>query len=104
MTETPDQPSAGTPRLTSWAIDSRVAYVDLGDRVVVLALASEAAMPIALSGTASSIWRAVDGGQSTAEVTAEVAAEYDKTVAEVAAHVAGFLDELADKGYLHRRV
>jgi hypothetical protein len=78
-----------------WRYRDQVAFVDSGERVVVLDLTIPEDEPRILSESGSAIWRAVDGIRSDAEVVAEIARHYEIATVIVAPDVAEFLTELA---------
>ncbi|WP_426323935.1 PqqD family peptide modification chaperone [Microbacterium sp. E-13] len=89
-----------------WRISDAVAWVDSGDRAVVLDLEGGGGAPLALEDSAALIWFAVaegaasGGGRTTDEVVAHVAAEAETDAVAVEPDVVAFLGELLTRGWI----
>lgn len=81
----------------AWRIRDDVAWLDGGGRVVVLSLADTTATPLALEGSASVIWRALDGSDplTATQIAERVAAQVGVDVDAVADDVSSFVRDLA---------
>lgn len=97
---------ADNPR---WRISDAVAWVDSGDRAVVLDLEDPAGAPVALEESAALIWFGVadDGpegeGRTTDGIVGYVAAEADVDAEAVEPDVVAFLGELLARGWITPR-
>lgn len=93
-----------------WGISDAVAWVDSGDRAMVLDLKDARGVPEALEGSAALIWFAVaeggaDGtGLTAGGIVAQVAAEAGVDAGTVEPDVLAFLGELLDRGWVAPRV
>lgn len=79
---------------------SEVAWVDSGERVVVVRLDDLAADPVALEGSGAAIWLALSRPATVSEVVSDVAAYFDVERAAIAGDVAGFVADLTARGLL----
>lgn len=78
-----------------WVHSKDVAFVDGGDRVVVLPLSDLTPDgPQVLMGPAAVIWRAADGA-SEPSIVAAVAAEFDARESDVSNEIRDFLSQLS---------
>lgn len=80
-----------------------LAWVDDGDRVVVLRLADLAAEPLMLVGPAAEIWRRLDSPVTLEALAGELAAEFAADHDLVSADVASFLGDATAAGAVLRR-
>jgi hypothetical protein len=98
---------AADPR---WRISDAVAWVDSGDRAVVLDLEDGRGAPEALVESAALIWFAIDGGgpdgpgRTTDEIVEYVAAEAEVAREVAERDVVAFLTELLGRGWITPRV
>ncbi len=87
-----------------WTISPDVAYVDSGERVVVVDLAHLSADgPRILLGPAAEIWRAVVDTADEAEIVQRVTEHFDTDETQAAADIRQFLAGLAAQDLLVRR-
>ena len=84
----------------TWRRGDDVAVSSGPDAVTVLDLGSVQAVPVTLTGTALTIWSAVDGQSTTEQIVTATARFYDLPALEVRAEVARFLDTLRESGLL----
>lgn len=92
-----------------WRISDAVAWVDSGDRAVVLDLQDGRGAPEALVDSAALIWFAIDGGpeghgRTTDEIVAHVAVEAEVEAEAVEPDVVAFLGELLARGWIVPRL
>ncbi|WP_091492913.1 PqqD family peptide modification chaperone [Microbacterium pygmaeum] len=87
-----------------WAIREDVAWVESGDRVVVLGLSGDPRSPQSLEGSAALIWLAlVDGGDTATIVRWVAGAAGIVNPAEIADDVMAFLEQLLDNQWVQAR-
>jgi hypothetical protein len=92
-----------------WGASDAVAWVDSGDRAVVLDLVDGLAAPKALEQSGALIWFAVaEGGPAgegltTDEIVVQVAAEAEVDIDVVRDDVIAFLSELLERGWIAPR-
>lgn len=84
----------------TWGLGHDVAVSAGSDAVTVLDLDSPQAVPVTHSGTALTIWSAVDGHSTTEQIVAAAAESYDLPADAVRDEVARFLDMLRENGIL----
>ena len=90
-----------------WRHSPDVAWVDSGDRIVVLDLradSDQAGKPLALDESASVVWRQIDGAHSTNGIAELVAEEFGENPLGLRVDIDGFLTQLADHGFIVRVV
>ena len=83
-----------------WTVTDAVAWVDSGDRAVVLDLDDAAVAPKALEGPAALIWFAVAAGGTLEEIVARVAEEAETDAVQIEADVVAFLARLRQEGWI----
>lgn len=82
-----------------WRRSAHVAFVDDGDRVMLLDVAHpRSARPQLLAGSAADIWRAIDGVRTTTAIVDTVANRFEFSQPTLPAEVLSFLDCLSDAG------
>jgi hypothetical protein len=84
----------------TWCLGHDVAVSAERDDVTVLDFDSPQAVPLTLSGTALTIWSAVNGHSTTEQIVAATAESYDLPADGVRDEVARFLDMLRENGIL----
>jgi hypothetical protein len=85
-----------------WRVRRDVAVVETARSVVALALDSERPAPLALEGSASTIWQSIDGERDSGEIAVAVAVVYDTDVSVVLGELTEFLPELEKVGLIER--
>jgi Coenzyme PQQ synthesis protein D (PqqD) len=80
---------------TPWRHAEEISLVEGVDRVAIVTLTRLEDRPLVLTGTAASIWAAVDGARDDDAVASEVAARYDVPVEQIRTDVLTFLQHLA---------
>jgi hypothetical protein len=93
-----DSVSPTTGDETLWRRVEHAAYVDSGERVVVLDLDHLDLPPYVFEGTAAEIWACLDGDRTEAEVIDDLADAHALPVEAVADDVAGFIRRLQSLG------
>ncbi len=93
-----DSVSPPTGDKTVWRRVEHAAYVDSGERVVVLDLDHLDLPPYVFEGTAAEIWACLDGDRTESEIIDELAEAYQVEAAVVAVDVRQFVDRLRDLG------
>ena len=89
--------------MTVWRHRDDVAWTPGNDRVVVLDLRRpNEPGPMALEGTAGTIWQSIDGVRTVEQVVAAVAESYGLEAHQVERDVAAFVDELVGRDLLQR--
>lgn len=83
---------------TVWRRVDHAAYVDSGERVVVLDLDHLDHPPYIFEGTAAVVWTCLDGDRTESEIVSDLAEAYEVEAAMVAADVRQFVDRLRDLG------
>jgi Coenzyme PQQ synthesis protein D (PqqD) len=83
---------------TVWRRVEHTAYVESGERVVVLDLDHVDFAPYVFEGTAAVVWTCLDGLRTESEIVSDLAATYEVEAAVVAADVRQFVDRLRDLG------
>ncbi|MDO9397899.1 MAG: PqqD family protein [Herbiconiux sp.] len=83
-----------------WRTGERVAISVGTDSVTVLDLDDRAGVPVTLTGTAFTIWAAVDGRSTTEQIVRSTAESYEMPEAEVQPEVVRFLESLRAAGLL----
>jgi hypothetical protein len=78
-----------------WRHADEISHVQGAERVAIVTLSRLEDPPVVLTGTAASIWAAVDGARDDEAVACEVAARYDVPVEEIRTEVLTFLQHLA---------
>ncbi len=81
-----------------WRRATGTAYVESGERVVVLDLDHLDLPPYVFEGSAAQVFLCVDGDRTEAEIVHDLAEAYGAPVAVVADDVRQFLDRLAGLG------
>src|SRR4051794_21080474 len=89
-------PSPGAE--TVWRRVDHAAYVDSGERVVVLDLDHLDLPPYVFEGSAAAVWACFDGDRTEAEIVSELAEVYQVEPAVVAVDVRQFVDRLRTLG------
>ena len=74
------------------------AYVDSGERVVVIDLDHLDLPPYIFEGTAAVVWTCLDGDRTESEIVSDLAATYEVEAAVVAVDVRQFVDRLRSLG------
>jgi hypothetical protein len=92
---------AGLSPVAAYVHDARAFVRRTPDCVLVLGAAGSA--PLALRGTALSIWDALASPRSVDDVAQELAASYGAPVERVGAEVASLVEELHGRGVLAPR-
>jgi hypothetical protein len=77
-----------------------VAWVDSGDRVVLVRLADPGLEPVVLEGTAAELWLALAEHPTLEGLVGDVAARYEAPAEALAADVAAFVEDLRARGLL----
>jgi hypothetical protein len=90
--------SPPTGEETVWRRADHAAYVDSGERVVVLDLDHLGLPPYIFEGTAAAVWASLDGDLTEAEIVSELAAAYQVQPPVVAVDVRQFVDRLRALG------
>lgn len=83
---------------TVWRRATHAAYVESGERVVVLDLDHLDHPPYVFEGSAAQVWSSVDGDRNEAEIVADLAEAFDAPADVVAHDVRTFIDQLRDLG------
>lgn len=83
-----------------WTVTDAVAWVDSGDRAVVLDLDDVAVAPKALEGPAALIWFAVATGGTVEEIVARVAEGAETDAVQIEPDVLAFLARLRQEGWI----
>jgi hypothetical protein len=83
---------------TVWRRVDHAAYVDSGERVVVLDLDHLDLPPYIFEGSAAAVWACLDGDLTEAEIVSELAEAYQVEPAVVAVDVRQFVDRLRTLG------
>ena len=83
---------------TVWRRVDHAAYVDSGDRVVVLDLDHLDLPPYIFEDSAAAVWACFDGDLTEAEIVSELAEAYQVEPAVVAVDVRQFVDRLRTLG------
>lgn len=81
-----------------WVQSDSLAQVPSEGRVAMIDLDRLADPPMVLEGTAASIWAAIDGRRTVAEVVEAVAEEYALLPDDIRADVEAFVADLAQRG------
>lgn len=81
-----------------WTQSPTIAQVPSQGRVAMIDLDRLGDPPMVLEGTAASIWAAIDGHRSVAQVVDVVAAEYALPAEDIRADVEAFVADLAARG------
>ncbi len=74
----------------------KFAETEIDDEIVVMHL--DSGDFFSLTGTATDIWRLIDGARTREEIVAELSSSYDSGEAAIASDVDGLLVQLADAG------
>ena len=82
----------------AWAHADDVAVVESEERLVALNLRRPAQPPVGLSPTAASIWHAVDGHRTGAEVVAQIADLWGTAAERIHTDVERLLERLEEAG------
>jgi hypothetical protein len=85
-----------------WAQSGSLAQVPSEGRVAMIDLDRLADPPMVLEGTAASIWAAIDGHRTVAEVVDVVAGEYSLPPDDIRADVEAFVADLAARGLVRQ--
>ena len=93
-----DSVSPPTGDGTVWRRVEHAAYVDSGERVVVLDLDHLDRPPYVFEGTAASVWGCLDGDRTESEIVEDLAEAYGVEATVVAVDVRQFVDRLRDLG------
>lgn len=83
-----------------WRHGEHVAYVDSGERVVLLDLSRQEDEPRILSPSASAVWRCIDGIRTDEAIVAAVADQYELAPEAIENDVLSFLTELIELGLI----
>jgi hypothetical protein len=78
-----------------WRHADEISHVESAERVAIVTLSRLEDPPVVLTGTAASIWAAVDGARDDEAVACEVADRYDVPVEQIRTEVLTFLQHLA---------
>jgi hypothetical protein len=81
-----------------WRRVEHAAYVDSGERVVVLDLDHLDLPPYVFEGSAAAVWACLDGDRTESEIVSELAEAHQVEAAEVAVDVRQFVDRLRTLG------
>ena len=90
--------SPATGDETVWRRVEHAAYVDSGERVVVVDLDHLDLPPYVFEGTAAEIWACLDGDRTESEIIDDLAEAYQVEAAVVAGDVRQFVDRLRELG------
>ena len=90
--------SPATGGETVWRRVEHAAYVDSGERVVVVDLDHLDLPPYIFEGTAAVVWTCLDGDRTESEIVSDLAEAYQVEAAVVAGDVRQFVDRLTTLG------
>ena len=90
--------SPATGDETVWRRVEHAAYVDSGERVVVVDLDHLDLPPYIFEGTAAVVWTCLDGDRTESEIVSDLAEAYQVEAAVVAVDVRQFVDRLRTLG------
>ena len=85
-----------------WRVSADVAFVQSleGGRVAVLHLEQD--VPVILVGTAASVWTALDGSRTEAELIEDLARAYGTDASAIRGDVVGLIHDLSSSGMITR--
>jgi len=87
---------------TVWRRVEHAAYVDSGERVVVVDLDHLDLPPYVFEGSAAVVWTCLDGDRTESEIVSDLAEAYQVEAAVVAVDVRQFVDRLRTLGLVVR--
>ena len=87
---------------TVWRRGEHAAYVDSGERVVVVDLDHLDLPPYVFEGSAAVVWTCLDGDRTESEIVSDLAEAYQVEAAVVAVDVRQFVDRLRTLGLVVR--
>jgi hypothetical protein len=87
----------------TWVHAPDVAWISGASRVVVLDLGQADAVPLALEGSGSTIWLALDGVTDTAAIIDSLSTNFDVPRSEIDFVVVSFLRDLRRRGLISLR-
>ena len=97
------RPGATSPEQAGrvvWRHAESAAYVESGERVVVVDLDHPDRPPYVFEGTAAQVWTCVDGERDEARIVSDLAEAYDVPAEVVGADVRLFVDRLEGLGLI----
>lgn len=86
-----------------WRRSAQVAFVDDGERVVLLSLSDpRKGRPGLLAGPAAAVWRTLERSQRVTDVVEELAGHFGLSTDQISIDVEAFLHALEGKGLIYR--